>query len=142
MANLAPPLSLLLQVRQSLENGQSCQSGVRKYLGSHPDDDFFPIVLQWFSLAEQGLSTSKIKSHLRSPYRFTLLTLLENGISGKPILKPLRSFESELVEACKLEIESDLTALPFKILIPLLLFQFPAFLLLLLGPLFIQFMKI
>ena len=47
----------------------------------------------------------------------------------------LRALETEVESKAEAELDAHVAALPFKVLLPLLLFQFPAYLLLLLGPL-------
>ncbi|MEN0059151.1 MAG: hypothetical protein AAGB31_09985, partial [Bdellovibrio sp.] len=51
----------------------------------------------------------------------------------------LNRLEEEIIEACREEMAERLAQLPFILLVPLLLFQFPAFLLLLFGPLLNNF---
>lgn len=60
--------------------------------------------------------------------------LLERGCGGQPISEALLQLQEEVEKAVDHELELHIAGLPFKALVPLLLFQFPAFLLLLLGP--------
>lgn len=76
---------------------------------------------------------------LSSLYRRSLLQILERGLRGEAVYSVLLQLETELVEACQEEISNKVARLPFILLIPLLLFQFPAFLMLLFGPLLQNF---
>ncbi|HEX4923013.1 MAG TPA: hypothetical protein VFV50_02970 [Bdellovibrionales bacterium] len=137
MENLAPPLRCLIQVRSSIENGESTLMGVRKYLQA-PADDFTPVVARWLFEYEQGLKATEMEL---TRQRKVLLEVLRAGLSGQAIHSRLVQLEDDFVEACRDQMASELDTLPMKMLIPLLLFQFPAYLLLLFGPLMSQFLR-
>jgi hypothetical protein len=138
MEGVAPPLSLLLCVKRSLEKGQPTKTGVLNYLkryqGEYPEQ-----VGRWLALLQQGKDTHGLIKEISSPHRQVILQLLERGLRGEAIYNVVVSLEDELIEACQEEISTKLARLPFLLLIPLLLFQFPAFLLLLFGPLLQNF---
>ncbi|WP_413585754.1 hypothetical protein [Bdellovibrio sp. HCB274] len=138
MEGVAPPLALLLCVKRALEKGQPVKSGVLNYLKRH-QGDFSAVVAQWLALLQQGLLTHGLINEVSSPHRQVLLQVLERGMRGEAVYNVLVSLESEMIEACEDEISTKLARLPFLLLIPLLLFQFPAFLLLLFGPLLQNF---
>jgi hypothetical protein len=96
-------------------------------------------VSKWISLCDQGLDTTQALQKQRSRYRRSLLELLERGLRGESIYVYLCQLEQETIEACQDEISRKLSKLPFLLLGPLLLMQFPAFLLLLFGPLLQNF---
>lgn len=138
MDGVAPPLKLLLEVKRAVERGQSVRQGVLSYVKtSH--DDFVPVVTQWLALLQQGQDPKEALKAVPSLYRRSLLQVLERGLRGEAVFNVLVQLESELVEACQEEISEKIARLPFILLIPLLLFQFPAFLLLLFGPLLQNF---
>ena len=138
MEGVAPPLKLLFCVKRGLEKGHSVRTGLNSYLQGEKDD-FFPIVVQWLGHIQQGQSARKLLLLLPSLHRQTLLELLERGLAGEAIYQHLLQLEIEIIEACQDEMNEKLARLPFILLIPLLLFQFPAFLLLLFGPLLQNF---
>lgn len=138
MESVAPPLELLLSVKRTLEKGQPAKNGVHTYLKRHRGD-FVLIVGQWLALLQQGKDTQPLISSLSSQHRQVLLQLLERGMKGEGIYNLLLTLEEEILEACHEELTNKLARLPFILLIPLLLFQFPAFLLLLFGPLLNNF---
>lgn len=138
MEGVAPPLALLLKVRRAVEKGESVRSGVLSYV-KNSQDDFVPIVAQWLALLQQGQETKECLNRVSSNYRRILLQVLERGLRGEAIYNVLLQLEIELVEACQEEITNKVARLPFLLLIPLLVFQFPAFLMLLFGPLLQNF---
>lgn len=138
MDGVAPPLLLLSCVKRSIEKGQSVKMGVLVYL-KKSNQDFTLVVTQWLGLLQQGKDTVPLIQTLTSIHRRTLLHVLERGLKGESIYNVLIQLEDELVEACNEEISRRLAMLPLIMLAPLLLFQFPAFLILLFAPLMQNF---
>ncbi len=139
MDHVAPPLQLIAYVKRSIESGQSVRSGVLGFVRSERSD-FAKNVSKWLGCLDQGLSTSFLISAQRSQYRRGLLELLERGMRGESVYVYLCQLEQETIEACQDEIDRKLAKLPFLLLAPLLLLQFPAFLILLFGPLLDNFL--
>lgn len=137
MEVLAPSLRLVQSVRYSMEAGDSVRIGVREYL-SQPKDSFSRDVAAWMTLLERGCGTQEFLQKIQNPIRRQVLILLERGIAGEPILTALVAMDDEIQEQSLLQIESFLAQLPFRMMIPLLFFVFPAFLVLLLGPLLLR----
>ena len=138
MENIAPPLQLLLCVKRSLEKGQTVRQGTVIFL-KQIGGEFTDVVAKWHSLQLQGLSTSELLKNISSMHRKVLLQIMERGIKGESIYNHLCQLEIEIIEACNDEISQKLARLPFLLLIPLLLMQFPAILMLLFGPLMQNF---
>lgn len=138
MEGVAPPLELLLAVKRTLEKGQPTKLGVHHYLKNH-EGEFALVVAQWLALLQQGQDTQTLISSIASQHRQILLQLLERGLRGEAIYNMLATLEEEILEACHEELTNILARLPFILLVPLLLLQFPAFLLLLFGPLLHNF---
>ena len=137
MEGLAPPLRLLLYCRRSLEKGEPLRTGIKKYI-ELKDESFANDVAQWIFLFETGRPTNEFLRQLSSSHRRHLLLTLERGLKREPILPLLHLIEQEIAEACEIEIQNQMTTLPYKALLPLLLFVFPAFMMILLGPLLLQ----
>lgn len=137
MENMTPSMRLLQTVRYSMEGGESVRMGLVAYLRLEPDS-LSETVRQWLHLFERGASTDAFLQRLESPARRNLLLLLEKGLLGEPILQNLTVLGDELQEQGFAEIELFLARLPFRMMLPLLFFLFPAFLLLLLGPLLLK----
>lgn len=138
MEGVAPPLELLLAVKRSLEKGQTAKQGVHQYL-KRCDGEFPTTVSKWMALLHQGKETQELISGISSQHRQVLLQLLERGMRGEAIYNVLLTLEEEILEACHEDLTNKLARLPFILLVPLLLFQFPAFLMLLFGPLLQNF---
>ena len=89
---------------------------------------------EWWAVRSRERVVNHPKSFI-SPLRRAVIDTIERGLSGQPTREHLQALEFEVERAANAELEAHISALPFKVLIPLLLFYFPAFLLLLLGPL-------
>lgn len=142
MENLAPPLEFVLHLRFSLEKGESLKTALKEYVErNQPHCPWVQALNRWMIYKEIGKSTQELILGLRSPHRKAVLEVLEAGFRGEPIYPIICQLEEELIEVSQSELEKFIAVLPFKALIPLLLFQFPAFLLLLLGPLLLNFLS-
>lgn len=138
MDHVAPPLQLVAHIKRSIEVGQSPRSGILAFVQAERSA-FAKEVATWVSLLDQGLDTQLILQRQKSRYRRGVLELAERGLRGESIYTYLCQIEQEIIEACEDEISRKLSKLPFLLLGPLLLMQFPAFLLLLFGPLLENF---
>jgi hypothetical protein len=138
MEHIAPPLQLILNVKRAIESGNSVRSGLLMYVQTD-SSEFSQDVSKWVSLMDQGLKTTSVIHRQRSQYRRSLLELLERAMHGESVHLFLCQLEIEIIDACHDEIARKLSKLPFLLLAPLLLMQFPAFLMLLFGPLLQNF---
>ncbi len=133
MVSLAPPLKAVLEIRLTIENGLSVTESLRSFSKKNPDDLFAKELGHWLFKKETG---QKWDSHFfKPPYRKHLIDILNRGLAGEPILENLQDLEKDLTIAANEDLEKHLQKLPFITLIPLMLLEFPAFILLLLGPL-------
>ena len=140
MESMNPALMLLLTVKRHLERGQSAKMGVMEYLRTE-HTLFRDEVATWFNLWQQGLPTEAILKKQISMHRNILLQTLERGLRGDPIYNFLVELESEIIQACEHALSQSLGRLPFILLVPLLLFQLPAFMILLFGPILSRFLS-
>lgn len=140
METLAPSLRLAQHVRYAIESGDSVRQGLRDYLAL-PADSFTRDVVAWMHLVDRGCSTKEFLQKMKSPARRHLLSLIERGLAGEPLLAALSAMDEELQEQSLLQIEGFLGQLPFRMLLPLLFFIFPAFVTLLLGPLLLKIVE-
>ncbi len=139
MEGLAPPLELLITVKSSLECGESVRTGILKYI-STSRSEFAQTVSRWLFALDQNGKHLDIVKLIKSSHRQSILNVLEQGLRGQSIMFVLTELEKEMNDACKREMEQYIALLPIKLLIPLLLFQFPAYLILILGPLIKNFL--
>lgn len=136
MEDLNPTLRLVLNLKYRLESGDSVRSAIRRHLAG-PADSWTAQLNHWWSQVEKGETnpSQKIKA---SAHRRILLSVLESGLRGEPILKILSSLEVEIVDQSQIEIDRFIGRLPVLMMIPVFLFMFPSLLMVLLGPLLMQ----
>lgn len=140
MENIAPPLVLISYIKKVIESGKSPREGIILYL-SEETDEFSENVRMWFVDREQGKNSLQLSSLKISSHRKSLLQLLQRGLDKESIYQQLLLLESETLEACYQEINEKMTKLPYIMMIPILFFQFPALILLILGPLIQNFVE-
>ena len=143
MEGLAPGLKCLVEMQSAIRNGETVRSGVASYLKkSSPHEEFAQQLRALIFAWDQEHSDWRSALHaIRGPYRRALAEVLCAGLAGQSILSQLTDLRVELVRASELELKSFIDLLPIKMLVPLLLFQFPAFLILLFGPLLSKFIQ-
>ncbi len=133
MEELAPSLQFCLTLRFAIENGSSVFVASKKGIQSISGD--FALDLTALIVAhEQGRSLSQSELRSTSLYRRALIEVVAAGLKGEPIIKQIAEIEAELCAACEAEVDNFVAKLPIRALLPLMLMQFPAFLLLVLGP--------
>ncbi len=137
MDYLAPPLNAVLQIQLKIKTGQSVRSAIQAYIREFSDCAFAREVNLWLFHIETGKKFLPAALKKKS-YRKILLDILYRGLKGEPVLCLLQEFESELKTAALQDLEQQIQKLPFISLIPLFLFQVPAFFLLLLAPLLLE----
>jgi hypothetical protein len=135
MENIIPPvLSVVREVRWRMQAGRSMNESLRQYL-EDATSPFAQSLREWWVMRSQGRELARSRSPFSSHYQRALVHLIGRGCNGEPTLEHLTALESEIEKAAQMELELHVATLPFKVLLPLLFFQFPAYLLLLLGPL-------
>ena len=137
MDYLAPPLNATLQIQLKIKSGLSVRSAIKAYVRDFSECPFAMQMGLWLFCLETGKHF--IQSALtKKSYRKILLDILYQGLKGEPILGILQEFEMELKQVALQDLEQQIQKLPFISLIPLFLFQVPAFFLLLLAPLILE----
>jgi hypothetical protein len=130
MEDLTPPLlTAVREVKWHLSSGKSMKEAFNRYLDCAHDAFSEDFRRRWV-LKQQGMTLRPPKTALQQAF----WELIERGSAGQPSLEALSLLEIEVEKAAQAELEAHIAALPFKVLVPLLLFQFPAYLILLLGP--------
>jgi hypothetical protein len=128
-----PPLAAVRELRWRIAGGHSMNEALRLYLDD-ATTEFAHDLREWRAHTAQGHAPAARARGFTTPWRRALLELIERGCNGQPTLEQLATLEEEMETAAQAELDAHLGTLPFKVLVPLLLFQFPAYLLLLLGP--------
>ena len=73
--------------------------------------------------------------HASSPCREALFSVIQSGLAGQSVHTALIRLEQEILSLCYIEMDKTLQKIPFQLMWPMLFMQFPAYLILLLGPL-------
>lgn len=131
MENLSPSLKFILSIRYALESGRSLNLALKDYL-LNVRDDFSDFLVKWFHHFENGRQLDPSK-YLTSATQIVLVQLLEKGLTGISIHPKLLEIENEVVSKCRLEMSDFTYKLSLRLLIPMLLLQFPSLLILFLG---------
>lgn len=138
MEGLAPLLQFVLDFEWGLRCGCSVAQSFQQALSQVEDRTLWHELNQWWIGWQQN---QKLPKPIESRYRRILFDLTARGLAGSPIYERLQSFREDLLEACWTELEDFLQALPFRSGLVLMLFQFPAMLILLLGPMILSIME-
>lgn len=142
MEGLNPPLKCLIEIQAAVSNAETVRVGLARYLQYAGGDEVLARDIRKFLFAwDQGQDWRQIANSIQSPHRRALLELAATALAGQPILTHLEELRQELLAATDAEIGRYLELLPIRMLIPLLLFQFPAFLMLLFGPLLMKLLE-
>lgn len=138
MEGLAPFLQFVLEFEWGLRCGCSVAQSWQQALSCIEDRKLWHEMNLWWQHWQQNQVTIP---QFSSRHRRTLFDLASKGLSGSPIYERLQSFRSDLLESCWSELEDFLQALPFRSGLILMLFQFPAMLILLLGPMLLTMLE-
>jgi hypothetical protein len=142
METMTPPLAVLLNIRWEMENGSSFRESLRLWFTEESPigeiADFNQILREWMVRKTHDQDVTQLLASIESPYRRALFQIFARGWDGEPILEPLSELESELHQAADEELDGFIATLPFRAMMPLLLLQFPAYLLLLIGPMLLE----
>jgi hypothetical protein len=133
MENLAEPIIVIHAMRRQIEQGIPVKEGLLRFCRSHHLNickDLFTLL----TLIDQSRDLSEFYSRQKTQYRRSLLDLFARGIHGESIYQQVLTLEAELTEICYDDINRHVAQLPVKMLIPLLFLIFPAYFVLLLGP--------
>lgn len=137
MENIEPTLRLIRVVSAAMDSGDSVRIGISQYL-QLPMDALAKKVQCWFHLIERGCETEVYLNQIENVHHQVTLRLLERGLRGESIYSHLCLLGDEVQDQNLAEIEVFLAKLPIRMLLPLVFCLFPAFLLLLLGPLLLR----
>lgn len=140
MEDLSFLLKLCLHVRVSIEGGEALRVSLLRF--SDLEDSLLYLKLrQWLAHLDQSGGENCAESFFKNHHMHVFLEILFQGLSGHAIYDRIKAVEEELIEVCKDEFQKELDKLPYVLMVPLLLFMFPAYLLLLLGPILNMFLR-
>ena len=136
MEHLAPPYQFTLDLLYELESGGTARSAVKKYTTQF-QNEFCLMLRHWLRVQEFG-DLVLAEPTFKSSYQKAIWDLLMLSQQGVSLIVPVRELELELRFVCEEQLEQHLATLPYKLMIPLLFMQFPALMVILLGPLLAQ----
>lgn len=138
MEDLSFLMKLSMNMRCSLECGEPLRTFLYRFLSQEHSLSAIKFK-QWFLHYERThINQSKL---FKSNIYHIFLDLLEQGLAGVGILERFKVFEEELIEVCKEQLQKKLDRLPYEMMLPILLFMFPGYLLLILGPLVVHLLE-
>ncbi len=136
MEGVAPPLRCVLKLRLRIESGDSMRLALRSYL-EDCDDEFARRVRRWCIRVEsEGASFDP--AWFPTPLQRAVGWVCYQGLKGEPVLTRLSELEDELIYASHIELERFLQVLPVRALLPVMLLQMPALMILVLGPILLE----
>ena len=164
MVSLNPVLRCVMAVEEGIARGQSVRDIILRWLDdemrnsassfsrsareTESERSFRENILGFLRQTESAVEKpAGISGHggnertFQTLYRQSFFLILENGVQGSSILPRLKELRLEIESQLELDMKAHIDSLPLKMLIPLLLCMFPAFLVLLLGPITQSFME-
>jgi hypothetical protein len=149
MVGLNPVLSCLMSIEDSITRGDAVRDALMQWLDrensqqNHYGREFHRELLEFCRKTERRDDNAFEVSNFRCEtlFRQSLLTVLLDGFDGNSVLPRLRELRTEVENQLELDMKAHVESLPLKMLVPLLLCMFPAFLILLLGPITQNFME-
>ena len=136
MGHIAPSLSFVRNMKTGLEQGLSVLESFEQSIAME-ESEFGSKVSLWWSYEKNGAHNQvSFKTH----YQKHLMEIIRSGLAGAPIYDHLGYLESEMAAEFERQWKAYLEILPLKLSIPLLVFFFPSYVVLLFGPLIVQFL--
>ncbi|MCB0391534.1 MAG: hypothetical protein KDD58_09590 [Bdellovibrionales bacterium] len=140
MESIAPTLNLIINLRFDLQQGVSLYDSLQNY--SHKNScQLSKDLTAWLYSYDHSLNNWQFPDGY-SMYRRTLFDLLHEGLNGVSIVEKLIELENLVLKECHRNLEKLTLVLPYKGLLPLMLCMFPALILIVLGPVFYEFMEV
>ncbi|MBK7889502.1 MAG: hypothetical protein IPJ84_01220 [Bdellovibrionales bacterium] len=143
MDGMSPLLRFVYQVDSGFRRFQDFRTALLYALEQRADDvgALRAELLRFVGRLESREDVRGLIEQTGSPYRRALYLIILDGFNGQPVFERLSELKADLEDQAELDIESHIDRLPLLMLAPLLLLQFPAFLILLLGPIASHFLE-
>lgn len=132
-------LSCTSYITLSLKQGVYLKRSLNTW-ASENSDAFTVELREFLQHWEAGFNVESLIKKKTSYLKSSLFELFYFGLQGRGIYLPLKALEEELFKEAQRQVHRQLSRLPYVMLVPLLLFQLPSFLLLLFGPLLKNFL--
>ena len=139
MAELDPNIQLLAHIRLSLSRGESLKSCLSQFckhdqrkIGQH---------IASLMISHQQNKEMYDFVHTSSMERSLVLDLVWRGLKGESIYQHLKGLEQELETRAHAKLDQFIKTLPIKVLLVVMLFHFPALVILSLLPIVDKIME-
>ncbi|MBX9766611.1 MAG: hypothetical protein K2X47_05010 [Bdellovibrionales bacterium] len=144
MENLVPPsLIFIRDLKSALEDGKSIKQGMESFLARGLECHFRFQLVQWWTFQFQKSTVAPNWTlQTLAPHLELLLELLERGLRGDSIGGPLARLEEEVLRLAQDEIQKEIDLMPFRLMLPALLFFFPGLMCLLIGPILSEVLEL
>lgn len=137
MAHIVSSIEFVQNFKKHIHNGDSVLKSMDKLCCSKKTDSFNQSIHCWWLYYKHGKGHRAL---MQTDYEKTLVQIIKKGAEGAPIYEHLELLESEMLKEFDRKWRAYLETMPFKLMIPLLFFFFPSYIILLFGPLFMQFL--
>lgn len=137
MAHIVPSISFVKHLKSQLQAGKSLSFALEAFLERN-NNSFGRDLQKWWLLKKHG---QHFQVENRSPFQQSLFKIMDEGLKGAPVYEFLENLELEMEEEFERQWKLYLEKLPMILSIPLLFLFFPAYVVLLFGPLLNQFLQ-
>lgn len=154
MVGVNPVLRCLMYVEEGISRGDSIRDtlivwidretagrGANSRLHREFQNEILLFLRKTEVEAEKSTQFEMSRLNPKTQYRESLFTILFDGLNGHPVMPRLKELRGEIEAQLELDIKAHIESLPLKMLVPLLFAMFPAFLILLLGPITRNFVE-
>lgn len=142
MEDLAPAFQCVLRMKSALMSQVSLRNELRAYFDDQ-ENEFSTRLQKWFQLYERSapIEMQMVLFKGQSEYQKAFVQLLTQGLAGGSILEPITRLEEEIRQVSQIELDEFIAQLPFRLMIPLIVFILPALLIMVLGPITLQLLE-
>ncbi len=140
MEDISPSWKCINYIQFALLEGKSLQEALLDYVAINKDSLAKSLEI-WLAMHLSGREENLNQLQFSSELQIGLVEVFRRGLLGYPVHSALKSLSLEVRRASHGEAQEYLAKLPFKAMLPLFMFQMPAFLLVILGPLFNELLK-
>lgn len=137
MGHIVPSIEFIDDLLSEIEQGQSVVTAIEK-VSKVQNSAFAMKIGLWLEYYRNSLESGV---EFRSQYQSNLIEVLQAGMDGAPIHEHLNYLRKEMNAEFERQWKAYLEGLPMKLSLPLLLFFFPSYVVLLFGPLLIKFLQ-
>ena len=128
----------------ALESGEALLPTLKRLSAEMPSSVRRPLLKLIYASESQGVRAPldcELSGELKSDLGRAVFSLITHGLRGEPVVSRLKELEDEIIRASMDAVDLFVQTLPIKALLPVFFLQFPAFLLILLGPILNAFIK-